>query len=33
MLEEHRNNCRPRSAFAYLAPVEYATKWQTENRV
>ena len=36
MLEEHRNNYnhyRPHSALAYLTPIEYATKWRTENSV
>jgi len=36
MLEEHRNNFnhyRPHSALAYQTPVEFATKWHTENRV
>jgi putative transposase len=36
MLEEHRNNhnnYRPHSALSYLTPVEYATKWWTENSV
>ena len=36
MLEEHRinyNHYRPHSALAYLTPVEFATKWRTENSV
>ena len=36
MLEEHRNNYnhyRPHSALAYQTPIEYATKWRTENSV
>jgi transposase InsO family protein len=36
MLEEHRNNYnhyRPHSALPYLTPVEFATKWRTENNV
>ena len=36
MLEEHRknyNHYRPHSALSYLTPVEFATKWRTENRV
>ena len=33
MLEEHRNHYRPHSALAYLTPIEYATKWRTENSV
>ena len=35
-LEEHRNNYshyRPHSALAYLTPIEFATKWRTENSV
>ena len=36
MLEEHCNNYNhycPRSALAYLTPVEFETKWLTENSV
>ncbi len=35
-VEEHRNNYnyyRPHSALAYQTPVEYATKWRSENCV
>jgi len=36
MLDEHcnsYNHYRPHRALAYLALIEYATKWRTENRV
>ena len=36
MLEEHRNNYnhyKPHSALAYQTPIEFATKWRTENSV
>ena len=36
MLEAHHNNYnhhRPHSALAYLTPVEFATKWLSENCV
>lgn len=36
MLEEHRNNYnhyRPHSALSYLTPVEFTSKWRTENSV
>ena len=35
MLEERRknyNHYRPHSALDYMTPVEFATKWQEENR-